>query len=281
MSTAGSAATIGWAGPWVVTHKENGPDRMYPAKLRPKAQIECLPSYHSNVSAAKEAALVYAPVDHHTAGSSKQPAPQPVHVEWMLPGHVQAPVLAHASAAATAPRTSHDYQSKTTAASAAARAQGIPGAPAAGSPPGASWRVPGSQIPSPVRNVSQQQSQQRSLRRTTHDGDLVNASAGHPTFDGPAAQAADDEHGRGQRVRPPANNIPPFPNAAAVCCWLLIPACASVLEDAHASVRVCLWQLVFEGFPYPFSVQALFCTAFAQRLHSVVLHIQVNVCVLC
>lgn len=34
MSTAGSTGTIGWAGPWVSTHRRGGVDRMYPAHLR-------------------------------------------------------------------------------------------------------------------------------------------------------------------------------------------------------------------------------------------------------
>jgi hypothetical protein len=37
ISTAGSGATIGWAGPWVVSHRTGGADRMYPAsQLRAK-----------------------------------------------------------------------------------------------------------------------------------------------------------------------------------------------------------------------------------------------------
>ena len=34
VSTAGSSGTIGWAGPWVSTHRQGGVDRMYPAHLR-------------------------------------------------------------------------------------------------------------------------------------------------------------------------------------------------------------------------------------------------------
>lgn len=239
MSTAGSAATIGWAGPWVVTHRQNGPDRMYPANLRPNVQSECLPSYLSNGSAAKENALMYAPLDHKTAGSSKKADPQPVPVEWMLPGHAQATLLAHSSAAGTAPRMSRSYQSKTTVASAARRAQGIPSAPAAGSPAGASWQVPGSQIPSPVRKGSQQQSQHRSLHRTGHDGNSANVASGHNKFDGLAADASEDVLGRGLRVRPPANDSPPFPNAAMVRYWLLIFARQQACWSMHIYGHQC------------------------------------------
>jgi hypothetical protein len=34
VSTAGSTGTIGWAGPWISTHRRGGVDRMYPAHLR-------------------------------------------------------------------------------------------------------------------------------------------------------------------------------------------------------------------------------------------------------
>eukprot|EP00892_Ulva_mutabilis_P007400 jgi/Ulvmu1/5031/UM021_0048.1 len=164
VSTAGSGATIGWAGPWVVTHRQGGPDRMYPANLRPDGSQGSL-QQHSALQAsgaAPQRPSRHAPAAEAAPASSKQTAVQPASVEWLLPQrHSHAPPAGHLSAAPVARTSAADAYDARTAAHLAERPHGIPGAPVEGSPPSRSRQGQGSNIPSPVRRAALERSGQR------------------------------------------------------------------------------------------------------------------------
>lgn len=218
VSTAGSAATIGWAGPWVVTHRQNGPDRMYPAKHRPDATTGDLRSHRSVGGTPGPGPHTYTPVGEHAAAASKQSATQPASVEWMLPHrHAQAPPAACPSDAAGVPARSYGSPgAQSTLAGTIKRPQSIPSAPAIVSQLGDAGRGAGSQIPSPIRNKTQQQAQHSAPYKTSHRADRSTQAAPTCRADAQAGLVAQAPYRQGQRSPPAGQHAPPFPVAATV-----------------------------------------------------------------
>lgn len=207
VSTAGSAATIGWAGPWVVTHRQNGPDRMYPAKLRPGAPKEPVPHYVASRPPAGENGLDCRPVGQHCTPTSQPPAPQPVSVEWMLPERQvlardrqpQAALLS-SELGTTSQQPGNRVLLK--------RTQGIPSMPTARDAQKGSIWGSGSQIPSPVRKPLKQPSLQESHCTSAHDEKLCQPAA-VSTQEDRRANPALNPSGRGERKHAMAQE-PPF-----------------------------------------------------------------------